>query len=429
MMNKGEQIISIIGCQWGDEGKGKLVDYLAKQVNIVARAGGGSNAGHTVLVDGKKHVFHLLPSGILHESVTCLIGNGVVIHIPALITELEYLSRVGICYKNRIVISDRAHILFGFHQEIDKINETSDGVVQIGTTKRGIGPCYSSKIERIGIRIGDLLHFESDFEPKFRTLARTCCQRYKSLKIDEDAELEAYRHYAEVLKDFIIDGIEYLHRHINQGRRLLIEGANATMLDIDLGTYPFVTSSNPSIGGCCYGLGIPLNIPNKIIGIAKAYTTRTGFGPFPTELPDDDPIKEYLTTIGQEYGTTTGRKRRCGWLDLVQLRYAAMVNGFNCLALTKLDILSHLQEVKVAIAYFHNGEKLKSFPSTTKLLNELEVQYATFPGWNEPINGLTYEQLPKKLLDFLTYIERQLSIPIKYIGTGPSRDDILICDA
>jgi len=415
-----------MGAQWGDEGKGKLVDMLGDQFDITARCAGGSNAGHTVVVGGKKFAFHLLPSGILHPNNVCLIGNGVVLHLPTFLKELKNLDDKGVNYKGRILLSDRAHLLFDVHQEVDGRQEDSKMAgAAIGTTRRGIGPCYSSKASRLGLRLGDL-RIPNKFAEKYQNLVKFYQKSYPDLKVDVDAEVKKYVEIYQKVEPYVVDSVDYINSAYDSGKRIMIEGANATMLDIDFGTYPFVTSSNASIGGACTGLGIAPNKIEKIIGISKAYVTRVGAGPFPTELLDDTGNK--IREIGREYGTTTGRPRRCGWIDIVALKYVCRINNFAYINLTKLDVLSDLPEVKIAVAYNHKGKKYTTtYPSNLEYLSECVVEYETFPGWKSDISkARKMEDLPEKAVKFIKRIEELVGVPIKWIGVGPGREDMVI---
>ena len=414
----------VLGAQWGDEGKGKLVDIVAQEYDIVARVAGGSNAGHTIIVDGVKYKFHLVPSGILNQEATAVIGNGVVIHLPSLLKELDTLEEQGIDYKGRFFISDRAHIVFDIHQSIDGYNEEALGRNKLGTTKKGIGPAYSSKINRTGIRIGELRHWDT-FEERFRLLADTLMHNYPKLpQIDVEAELAYYKKIRQRVLDMTTDTIEYTNANISRGRKVLVEGANATMLDIDFGTYPYVTSSNPSVGSVCTGLGISPNKLNNIWGTVKAYCTRVGEGPFPTELCNDEGVR--LRDNGGEYGTTTGRPRRCGWIDIPQLRYSCLVNGFTSLNLTKLDCLSGFKEIKIGVRYTLDGQEFETMPSTIHNLGKLEVEYETVPGWDQSLADCkTFEDLPPQAQAYIKRIEEHLGVPIRWIGVGPGRLDII----
>jgi adenylosuccinate synthase len=408
------------------------VDVLAEKFDIVARCGGGSNAGHTVVVDGKKYAFHLMPSGILNEKTICLLGNGVVLHVPTLFKEIENLKKQGVKYDGRIKISDRAHLLFDIHQSIDgfteeELNKTGKG---IGTTRRGIGPCMSSKVSRAGLRVGDLL-FPETFEEKFRRMvkmmARGIPEDYYGGEKYIQGELEKYFSYSKLFREqnLVIDSVDYIHQSLAQGKKILIEGANATMLDIDFGTYPYVTSSNPSTGGACTGLGVPPNLIGESHGVMKAYTTRVGAGPFPTELLDS--IGENLRKIGHEFGTTTGRPRRCGWLDTFVMRYTILINGFTYINLTKLDVLDTLDEIKIATGYKYKGKLLTSYPANLEVLKDIEVVYETMPGWKQDISKVRqFSDLPKACQNYVNRIEELAGAPIKYIGVGVSRDAMVI---
>ncbi|KAG0487258.1 hypothetical protein HPP92_009353 [Vanilla planifolia] len=352
------QVTGVLGCQWGDEGKGKLVDILAERFDIVARCQGGANAGHTIYnSDGKKFALHLVPSGILNGKALCVIGNGVVVHLPGLFEEIDSLESNGVSCKGRILVSDRAHLLFDFHQTVDALREAELGNSFIGTTKRGIGPCYSSKVIRNGIRVSDLRCIDT-FREKLEILMRDAAARFKGFEYSSKVlkeEVDCYRKYAERLEPFVTDTIHVMHESIREKKKILVEGGQATMLDIDFGTYPFVTSSNPSAGGMCTGLGIPPRSLGDLIGVVKAYTTRVGSGPFPTEILGKG--GDILRTAGMEFGTTTGRPRRCGWIDIAALRYCCQINGFSSLNLTKLDVLSEFSEIKIGVSYKQAGGK------------------------------------------------------------------------
>ncbi|PWA74224.1 adenylosuccinate synthetase 1 protein [Artemisia annua] len=369
------QVSGVLGCQWGDEGKGKLVDILAKHFDIVARCQGGANAGHTIYnSEGKKFALHLVPSGILNEETMCVVGNGVVIHLPGFFKEIDGLETNGVTCKGRILVSDRAHLLFDFHQEVDGLREAELAKSFIGTTKRGIGPCYSSKVIRNGIRVSDLRHMDT-FPQKLEVLLSDAASRFKDFKYTPDMlreEVEKYKRFAERIEPYITDTVHFMNESILQKKKILVEGGQATMLDIDFGTYPFVTSSSPSAGGICTGLGIAPRALGDIVGVVKAYTTRVGSGPFPTELLDK--AGDLLRFSGQEFGTTTGRPRRCGWLDIVALKYVCQINGFSSLNLTKLDVLSDLPEIQLGVAYKHsNGTPINSFPSDLHVLDQSKV--------------------------------------------------------
>ncbi|XP_053613264.1 adenylosuccinate synthetase [Plodia interpunctella] len=422
------KVTVVLGAQWGDEGKGKLVDLLAQDSDIVCRCQGGNNAGHTVVVDGKEFDFHLLPSGIINSKCTSVIGNGVVIHLPGLFEELKKNEDKGMKdWQNRLIISDRAHLVLDIHQQVDGLQEAEKGKNSLGTTKKGIGPTYSSKASRNGIRIGDLLGDFQLFEEKFRTLAESYKRMFPSLVVDVESELTRYKKYGQQIRPLVRDTVSYLYKEIENGKRVLVEGANAAMLDIDFGTYPYVTSSNCSIGGVCTGLGLPPSVIGDVLGVVKAYTTRVGDGPFPTELKDD--TGRLLQERGHEVGVTTKRVRRCGWLDLVVVRYTAMVNGYSHLCLTKLDILDTLKEIKIGIAYKLHGKRIDYFPSSMKELSEVEVEYVSMPGWRSSAAAArSMDQLPEAARHYIKTIEDFLYIPIKYIGVGPGRECIIFAD-
>jgi len=350
------KVTVVLGAQWGDEGKGKVVDMLATKFDVVCRCQGGNNAGHTVVIEGKEYDFHLLPSGIINDKAISVIGNGVVIHLPGLFDELSKNEAKGMTgWQDRLVISDRAHLVFDFHQQVDGMHEAEKGGKSLGTTKKGIGPCYSSKATRNGIRVSDLLGDYSAFSEKFRAITDFYHRLFPDLKVDVEDELIRYKEYAEKVRPLVKDTVLFLHKALQAGKSVLVEGANAAMLDIDFGTYPYVTSSNCSIGGVLTGLGLPPQTIGDVIGVVKAYTTRVGDGPFPTEQLND--IGDLLQTKGAEIGVTTKRKRRCGWLDLYLLRYTSVVNGYSAICLTKLDILDTLPEIKIGIGYKINGQK------------------------------------------------------------------------
>ncbi|KAL2098658.1 hypothetical protein ACEWY4_005138 [Coilia grayii] len=422
----GNKVIVVLGAQWGDEGKGKVVDLLATESDMVCRCQGGNNAGHTVVVDGQSYDFHLLPSGIINAKCISVIGNGVVIHLPGLFEEGEKNEKKGLKgWEKRLVISDRAHIVFDFHQEVDGMLEAQRQAQEgksIGTTKKGIGPTYTSKASRTGLRVCDLLADFKEFSVRFKNLAQQYQSMYPGLKVDTDSQLKKLKEYAEKLRPMVRDGVHFMYEALHgPPKKILAEGANAALLDIDFGTYPFVTSSNCTVGGVCTGLGIPPANIGDVYGVSKAYTTRVGIGAFPTEQLNQ--IGELLQTRGHEVGVTTGRKRRCGWLDLVILRYAHMINGFTAIALTKLDILDVLDEIKVGVAYKLNGKRIPHFPSNMDVLNKVEVEYETFPGWKTDTSAARkWADLPPKAQNYIRFVENQISVPIKWVGVGPARE-------
>ncbi|XP_015682295.1 adenylosuccinate synthetase isozyme 2 isoform X2 [Protobothrops mucrosquamatus] len=391
----GNLVTVVLGAQWGDEGKGKVVDLLAQDADIVCRCQGGNNAGHTVVVDSVEYDFHLLPSGIINPKVTAFIGNGVVIHLPGLFEEAEKNVKKGKGlegWEKRLIISDRAHIVFDFHQAADGIQE-------------------QQRQEQAG--------------KKFKVLANQYKSVYPTLEIDIEGELKRLKGYRERIKPMVKDGIYFMHEALHGSpKKILVEGANATLLDIDFGTYPFVTSSNCTVGGVCTGLGMPPQNVGEVYAVVKAYTTRVGIGAFPTEQNNE--IGELLQTRGKEFGVTTGRKRRCGWLDLVLLRYAHMINGFTALALTKLDILDVFPEIKIGVAYRLDNKIIPHFPANQEVLNKVEVQYETFPGWKKDIsNARTFDELPVNAQNFVRFIEMELGVPVKWIGVGKSRESMI----
>jgi len=377
-----------------------------------------------------KYDFHLLPSGVIWEGCESLIGNGVVIHIPGLFEELDKNIAKGLKgWEKRLKVSDKAHLVFDFHQEIDGLNEKmregTEGITKIGTTKKGIGPTYASKMMRSGVRVADLLDDFDNFRKLFISLTSQMTSAYPDLKIDIEAELERYRSYAEKIRPLVVESVSYLNRKVKAGAKILVEGANAGMIDIDFGTYPYVTSSNCSIGGVCTGLGIPPQTVKNIYGVMKAYTTKVGDGPYPTEQIND--IGEFIRKEGHEFGVTTGRPRRCGWFDLPAMKYTSLVNGYTALAMTKLDILDKLDEIKIGVSYMKNGVKLEHFPSSVKQFEGVEVEYITCPGWRTSIADVRqFEDLPQNCKHYVLIVEAMLGLPIRWIGVGPSREAIIV---
>jgi adenylosuccinate synthase len=413
----------ILGAQWGDEGKGKLVDILSEHFDIVARATGGANAGHTVYVGKKKFVFHLLPSGVLRDDVVCVIGNGCVLHLPTVLEELKTLSDQDLHVDDRLKISDRAAILFDYHKIIDGWQEDSKGDTKVGTTRRGIGPCYSDKINRRGLRMCDLINWE-DFKKKYYSNL-AWHQKVYGFDYDAEAELAQIMEARDRLLGMMVDGALTLNSALEAGKKVLVEGANAALLDIDHGTYPFVTSSNPTVGGVFTGTGMNAKYLKDVIGIVKAYMTRVGEGPFPTEL--HDALGDQIREAGGEYGSTTGRPRRCGWFDVPLTRYSVLLNGYTSLNLTKLDVLDGLDEIKIAVAYKLNGKVLEAFPSRLVDLALVEVEYETLPGWNQSLKDVTsWKQLPDNARKYVERLEELLSCPIKYVGVGQRRDQLIV---
>ncbi|KAM3075346.1 Adenylosuccinate synthase [Clarireedia jacksonii] len=418
----------VLGAQWGDEGKGKLVDILCREdLRLCCRAQGGNNAGHTIVVNGLTYDFHILPSGLLNPNCINLVGSGCVVHIPGLLKELEALEEKLPGARERLLISDRCHVVLDLHQKLDGLEEAGLGGGKIGTTGKGIGPCYSTKMARAGVRISDMFR-EAYFEEKVRAMASDAKKRFGDLlQYDVEEELARFKKYRAELASLVVDQLPLLVDAQKTDAPMLIEGANAIMLDIDAGTYPFVTSSNTGLGGIFTGLsGLNPRKVKNIYGVVKAYTTRVGGGPFPTE--DLGKVGETLQEIGREFGVTTGRRRRCGWLDLVVVKYSTNINSYTAINLTKLDILDSFEEIKIAVAYRNpeTGERLESFPADLELLEKLEPEYVTMKGWNEPITGArSYYELPLACRQYCEFIEKEVGVKIKFIGVGPSREDMI----
>ena len=416
----------ILGTQWGDEGKGKIVDYLAEKSDVVVRYQGGNNAGHTVIANGKEFKLHLLPSGILYENKVCILGNGVVIDPPVLLKEIRNIKAKGV-KPAALKISDRAHVIMPYHRLLDELQEDALGDKKIGTTKRGIGPCYADKHNRTGIRIADLLEPEM-LKVKIETNVAKHNEVFKKVYDDEGFEAEAVYHeylqFGEELREYICDTIPMLNKSIAAGAKILLEGAQATLLDVDYGTYPYITSSHPTAGGACVGAGVgPTNI-DKVIGVVKAYTTRVGEGPFPTELEDE--VSQYIQYTGKEYGTTTGRPRRIGWLDMVMIKYAVQVNGLAALALTRLDILDELDEIKICTGYKCGDEIVDEFPASLKRLGEMTPVFETLSGWEAPITEVRdYKKLPENARKYVERIAALAGIPVSIVSVGAGREQTI----
>ncbi|MEY4166965.1 MAG: hypothetical protein RIR52_789 [Acidobacteriota bacterium] len=424
--------LAIIGAQWGDEGKGKIVDLLAPNFDLVTRYQGGHNAGHTVIIrqggEEQKFVLHLIPSGITHPGKVCVIGNGVVVDPRALITEMDELLGKGIDVSPaNLVVSNRAHLILPYHVALDRAIEAGRGGNAVGTTMRGIGPAYEEKMARRGLRVGELTN-PKDLPARLRANARQANRLLATLggePIDEEQLVADGHHWCERLAPHIQDTAYFLNQAMSAGKSILIEGAQATMLDIDHGTYPFVTSSNSSIGGACTGAGIPPSRVGLAIGVIKAYTTRVGGGPFPTEL--NDATGEALRARGQEFGASTGRPRRTGWFDAVVARYAVMLNGLEALALTKLDVLDDLDEIKVCIGYRINGEVTDRIPYDAGQMDEATPIYETLPGWKTSTRGIRrLADLPPRARDYLAYLAEISGAPFAFISTGPERNETII---
>jgi len=411
----------LVGSQWGDEGKGKIVDILSEKYKIVARYQGGANAGHTVIIGDNKYILHLIPSGILRDDVICVIGNGVVLDPTALLEEIDLLEKNGIKVEGRLFISHNAHLIMPYHKLLDSINESGDS--KIGTTGRGIGPCYIDKFARKGIRIVDLLD-RTELEKKIRINLKEKNELLKKVYehegLDVDAIVKEYLEFDQTIDKYIKDVPSFLNNAIAEGKSVLLEGAQGALLDVDHGTYPFVTSSSPTSGGASTGTGIPPTKIDSVIGIVKAYTTRVGNGPFPTELLDDD--GEKLREVGAEFGATTGRPRRCGWYDAFLVAYSQMINGITSAAITKLDVLSNFEKIKVCVGYELKGKRIKYFPTAVEQLSDVKPIYEELEGWNQDISNCTsYDKLPKKTIDYLDFIAKHSGIKIDIISVGPKR--------
>lgn len=412
----------LIGTQWGDEGKGKITDLLAEKSDVVVRYQGGNNAGHTLVVDGEVFKLHLIPSGILYKNIMCIIGNGVVIDPEILLKEMEGLKARGISVNN-LRISSHAHVILPFHKMLDHLQEENRSQEnKIGTTSRGIGPAYTDKISRTGVRMIDLLD------------EKTLTSRIKDRKWGEllgvteqqiSSVIRDYLEFGKKLNKYIVDSVSLIHKLRKQDKKIFLEGAQGTMLDVDFGTYPFVTSSNPTSGGACTGSGIGPKMIDEVIGVVKAYTTRVGEGPFPTELKDD--VGKFLGEKGQEFGTTTGRQRRCGWLDLVVLKYSANVNSLTTIALTKIDVLSGLKELKICKAYTIEGKQITDFPSDREKLEKAVPVYKTYPGWDEDISSCkSFKELPVNAQKYIQAIEKELEVTISIVSVGSGRERTII---
>ncbi len=416
----------VVGAQWGDEGKGKIVDMLSEKIDIVARYQGGANAGHTVVIGDKTYVLHLVPSGIFQKNVQCVIGNGVVIDPIALMDEIEMIKSFGIKIDGRLFISHNAHLIMPYHKLLDSIRE--QGAQKIGTTGRGIGPAYIDKYTRTGIRVVDLLDRKQlrekltrNIEEKNQLLSKV----YGSAEIDVDKIVNEYQEFDKKIDPFITDTATLLNNALKKKKNILAEGAQGALLDVDHGTYPYVTSSNPTSGGACTGLGIPPTSVKAIIGIVKAYSTRVGNGPFPTEL--NETTGETLRKIGHEFGATTGRPRRCGWLDMVSLKYSLMINGISEIALTKLDVLDQFDEIKICVGYKKDGKVLKSFPTDVQTLENVEPILQSYKGWNENISeAKKWKQLPKRTMKYVETIEKLSGVKVSLVSVGARRDQTIV---
>jgi adenylosuccinate synthase len=411
----------LLGLQWGDEGKGKIVDVLTSKYDIIARFQGGPNAGHTLEFDGIKHVLRTIPSGIFHKTAVNIIGNGVVIDPVVFQKEIEGLEKFNIDIKSKLIISRKAHLILPTHRLLDAASETAKGKAKIGSTLKGIGPTYMDKTGRNGIRVGDIEL--ADFKERYRALADKHEEMIKFYDVAE-MEKEFFEAIEELKKLDFIDSEEYLHQAQKAGKSILCEGAQGSLLDVDFGTYPFVTSSNTTAAGACTGLGIAPNKIKEVYGIFKAYVTRVGSGPFPTELFDEDGAT--MARVGNEFGSVTGRQRRCGWLDLVALKYAIQVNGVTQLMMMKGDVLSGFKTLKVCTDYNYKGQKISHFPYNIEEENVTPI-YIEFKGWEADLTGMTtYDELPKELKEYIEFIEKEVEVPIKIVSVGPDRKQTIL---
>lgn len=427
-MNTNEGVIAlssvvVVGTQWGDEGKGKITDFLAEKAEVIARYQGGDNAGHTIVIDGEKYKLHLIPSGVFYEDKICVIGNGMVINPKALVDELNYLHRHGFRTDN-VRISDRAHVIMPYHIKLDLLEEQQKGEGKIGTTGKGIGPAYMDKAARIGIRVADLLDedvFRQKLEKNLADKNRLLERVFGVEGYDFSQLFDQYREYAAYVKPYVTDTSVVLNEAIDQGKRVLFEGAQGVMLDIDQGTYPYVTSSNPVAGGVCIGSGVGPTKIHHVVGVAKAYTTRVGDGPFPTELKDD--IGDHIRETGNEYGTTTGRPRRVGWFDSVVVRHARRVSGITGLSLNSLDVLTGLKKVNICTAYRYKGQVIEHYPASLSVLDECEPIYEELEGWTEDITGVkSYDELPLAARHYVERVSQLTGIPLTMFSVGPNRE-------
>jgi adenylosuccinate synthase len=419
--------LAIVGSQWGDEGKGKVIDYLAEKANMVVRGQGGNNAGHTVVIGEKKYALHLIPSGVLNKGAINVIGNGVVFDPEGFFKEIEELQRDGIDTSS-IYVSDRAHIVFPYHKILDGIYENARGKEDIGTTKKGIGPCYMDKIERSGIRTCDMLDekvFRAKLSAQIDRKNEILVKLFNESPIEKEPLIEQYVEYANRLKPYIRDTGVMVYESLKKGEKVLFEGAQGSLLDIDLGTYPYVTSSHPTSGGFTFGSGIGSGEIREVIGIAKAYTTRVGKGPFVTE--EDNETGNKIREIGREYGVTTGRPRRCGWFDAVVVKYSARINGMTGISLMLLDVLDAFDTIKLCYQYDHNGEKIDHFPARLDIIEECKPVYKELKGWKCDIsNCKTYEELPEEAKTYIKTIEETTGVPVRIISVGPRRDQTIV---
>lgn len=417
----------VVGAQWGDEGKGKIVDVLGEKADYVVRFQGGNNAGHTIVVNGEKSILHLLPSGVLHKNAVCIIGPGVVVDPFVLLEEIDVLEKKGLS-SSHIYISDRAHLIMPYHIKLDELQEERLAGNKIGTTKRGIGPCYADKYTRIGLRVGDLIDFES-FKVKLKSTLSIkndqITKLYDEKPFDYDEMTAQFKDIREKLLPRMVDSLSVVNEALDQNKMVLFEGAQAAMLDINYGTYPYVTSSSPTSAGVCAGAGISPKKLDKIIGVVKAYSTRVGEGPFVTELINED--GEKLREIGHEYGATTGRPRRCGWLDLNVVKHAARINGLTDLVITKIDVLSAFDEIKVCTGYEIDGQIYDTIPASVEMIAKAKAVYEIFPGWQCDITGIrTFEELPENCKAYIKRIEEFTNTRISLVSVGPDRENNIL---
>ena len=417
----------VIGLQWGDEGKGKIIDILAKDYDIIARYQGGGNAGHTLIIGDEKFIFHLIPSGILHQDKKCVIGNGIVFDPKLFIEEIEGLAERNINVTGNLFVSDRAHVVFPYHKKLDLLQEKQKGNSMIGTTGRGIGPCYTDKISRDGIRVAELLDKERFKDKLKRTVEeknRTFVKLYDDEPVSWEDIYEEYCGYADKIAPFVCDTVDLMARAIGDNKSILFEGAQGALLDVDFGTYPFTTSSNTTSGGVSSGIGVSPKQINNIIGITKAYTTRVGSGPFPTEVEGED--GEHIRKKGGEFGSTTGRPRRCGWFDAVAIQHSVRISGVDSLIVTKLDVLDDQDTIKICTGYKYNEKLYNTFPADIDVLNNCEPVYEEVPGWNENTSGMrSAESLPEKAKDYIKRIENIVGVKVKMVSVGPERSQII----
>jgi len=419
--------VVLVGAQWGDEGKGKIIDILSENVDCIVRFQGGNNAGHTIVIGNKKIVLHLIPSGILHKDKVCVIGNGLVVDPKSLLEEIKYIHSLDIDIEGRFFISNDCHLIFPYHCILDKAKEEEKGSGKIGTTGKGIGPCYVDKIARSGIRLRDVLDkviFKEKLKEVLKEKNIILSKVYGLKEISLEEIYKEYCIYAEALRPYAADASLKINKFIEQGKKVLFEGAQGTILDIDHGTYPYVTSSNATAGGACTGTGVGPTKIDKVIGVIKAYTTRVGEGPFPTEFPAE--LNEKIRTIGGEFGATTGRARRCGWFDVVLGKYAVRVNGLSSIAITKLDVLDDLDEIKVCVGYKYKGKVMEDFPNDVNILNNVEPVYKSFKGWKKKTSDIKeFKKLPKEALEYIDAIKTFLKVEVDIVSVGSDRQQTI----